>query len=137
MSGILGRDMTYSLLKKALDASSLRHRAITGNIANINTPNYKANRVLFEEKLRNSMSGENIRLKTTNEKHIPLQSGPTGIEPEIVKDTGTSMRTDGNNVDIDLEMANLAANQLLYNALVQQTNNKLSIMRYVIHEGKG
>ncbi|MGI6537604.1 MAG: hypothetical protein ACOX22_04585 [Caldicoprobacterales bacterium] len=40
-------------------------------------------------------------------------------------------------MDIDLEMANLAANQLLYNALIKQTNQKLSVMRHIILEGRG
>jgi len=46
------------------------------------------------------------------------------------------MRTDGNNVDIDREMALMAANQLNYNAMTQVLNEKYSLLRYVIHEGR-
>ncbi|HZK34811.1 MAG TPA: flagellar basal body rod protein FlgB [Bacillota bacterium] len=138
MSSILGADNTYNLLKKALDASSLRQKAISNNVANINTPNYKAKRVVFEEELRKQMTaGGNIRLKLTNDRHIGIQSGSRGVEPRIVEDRTNSMRSDGNNVDIDLEMSNLASNQLLYNTLIQQTNNKISTLRHVIQEGKG
>ncbi|GFR36145.1 hypothetical protein TCEA9_19570 [Thermobrachium celere] len=43
------------------------------------------------------------------------------------------MRLDGNNVDIDLEMANLAANQILYNALISQANTRIAMRRNVIN----
>lgn len=46
------------------------------------------------------------------------------------------MRTDGNNVDIDNEMANLAANYLKYNALISQVNNRMSTTRTVITGGR-
>lgn len=130
-------DQTYGLLKKALDASYLRQQTISNNVANINTPNYQADRVVFEEELRKSMTGKGISLKATQDGHIGLREAEQGVEPRLVKDESPAMRNDGNNVDIDLEMANLAANQLLYNALVQQTNQKISTLRYVIQGGRG
>ncbi|NLA84707.1 MAG: flagellar basal body rod protein FlgB [Clostridiales bacterium] len=136
---------TYVLLKKALDASHLRQQALTHNIANSNTPNFKANRVVFEEELKKSIKGAsaggapsiNVSLKTTISNHIGPRTEDNGVVPRLVKDQSPPMRNDGNNVDIDLEMANLAANQLLYNALIKQTNQKLSVMRHIILEGKG
>ena len=46
------------------------------------------------------------------------------------------MRQDGNNVDIDLEMTNQAANTLMFNALTQQVSGKISMKRYIIGGGK-
>ncbi|SJZ53025.1 flagellar basal body rod protein FlgB [Garciella nitratireducens] len=132
---ILQNDMTYGLLKNALGASQLRQETIANNIANINTPNYKASRVIFEEELQRVLQrGGSIGLKATHFNHIGISKQT--VEPKIIKDTAASMRNDGNNVDIDLEMANLAANQLLYNALIQQSNGKISTLRYIIHEGR-
>ena len=128
-------DQTYGLLKKALDASYLRQQAISNNIANINTPNYKADRVVFEEELKKSMTGAGVSLKATHDNHIGLREVDQGVEPRLVKDSSPAMRNDGNNVDVDLEMSNLAANQLLYSALVQQTSQKISTLRYVIKGG--
>lgn len=48
MSNILGADGTYNILKRALDTASLRQKTISNNIANINTPNYKAKRLVFD-----------------------------------------------------------------------------------------
>lgn len=129
-------DKTMRLLTKALNAATYRNEAISNNIANVNTKNYKANRVVFEEELRNAMNVNKGKLSTTHENHIKLTDSVDNIEPVMVKDTTTSMRLDGNNVDIDMENANLAANQLLYNALIQQANKKISLLRHVISEGR-
>lgn len=135
MSGIVGKDNTYGLLKSALSASYIRQETLSNNIANVNTPNYKANRVLFEDELKKSISKSHIGIQATHRNHIGGNVNKE-IQPKIIKDKSTTMRNDGNNVDIDLEMANLAANQLLYNTLIQQTNSKISTLRYVINEGR-
>ncbi len=128
-------DRTMQLINKALNAAVCRNEAISNNIANVNTRNYKANRVLFEEELKNAMDGLKGKLHTTHSKHINISKSIEDITPKVVKDTTTSMRLDGNNVDIDIENANLAANQLLYNALIQQASKKISVLRHVISEG--
>lgn len=118
-------DLTYKLLKKSLDASSLRQKVISHNLANINTKGYKRSEVVFEEKLKQEMGR--------------LQNDPDyvdSIEPEVVTDNSTSFNMDGNNIDLDVEMANMAANDILYNTLVAQLNNRISVMRYVISEGR-
>jgi len=123
---------TYNLLKKSMDASTLRSKVIANNIANINTKGYKKLYVTFEETLNDSM-GKNT-LKTDNNKHMQTGSGSSDIA--VQRDESTSMRQDGNNVDIDLEMTNQAANSLMYNALVKQINSKISLESYVIRGGK-
>jgi flagellar basal-body rod protein FlgB len=122
----------YGLLKKGLDASSLRSKASSNNIANINTKGYKKYSVSFEENLQKSI--EHMDLKTTESKHIN-EVGEAG-EAKLQQDLSSSMREDGNNVDIDNEMANQAANTLMYNALITQVNSKIALQRYVINEGR-
>lgn len=121
----------YDLLKKGLDASSLRGKVIANNIANVNTIGYKKYTVSFEETLQENM--DKLELKNEDDKHMKL-----GVPGEITikKDESTSMRSDGNNVDIDNEMANEAANALMYNALITQVNNRLTNTRYVINGGR-
>ena len=123
---------TYNLLTKSMDASSLRSKVIANNIANINTKGYKKFYVTFEDTLKDSMGGD--RMKTDNSKHI--QTGSNSGQISVKKDESTSMRQDGNNVDIDLEMTNQAANSLMYNALVKQVNSKISLTSYIIRGGK-
>lgn len=133
---ILSTDMTYNLLKKSLDASSLRQQTISNNISNINTPNYKSSKVVFEEKLNRALDKGKVSLTATKSNHIGIHNNINNIEPSVVKNTNTKMKKDGNNVDIDLEMVNLSANQILYNTLIQQTNKKMSTLRYVISGGR-
>ncbi|PRR79426.1 Flagellar basal body rod protein FlgB [Clostridium liquoris] len=119
----------YDLMKKALDASSTRSRVISNNVANINTANYKRHYVTFEDTLKEA--SDDLKLKSTNERHITEESKYGDIE--VKQDKSSSMRQDGNNVDIDLEKTNQAANTLMYNALITEVNNSLSSKRYVIN----
>lgn len=126
-------NLSYSLIKKSLDASTERGRAISNNIANVNTPGYKAFRVNFEDKVKNVLNNSSIALKTTSAKHINDGNTIETLTHEIKKDKSKSMRLDGNNVDIDMEMANLAANQIMYNALISQANSRIAMRRTVIN----
>lgn len=124
-------ELVYDLLQKGLDASQARSEATADNMANINTEGYKRKYVTFEESLKKSV--DDLELKTDDEKHIKVNSEYGSVN--IKTDDSTSMNEDGNNVDIDNEMVNQSANALMYNALVTQVNNKLSMRRYVI-DGK-
>lgn len=129
-------ELTYILLKKSLDASSERGRVIANNIANVNTKGFKASKVIFEDKLKDILENKGIELTVTNKRHIRGGSSISNIEYEVQKDNSTSMRPDGNNVDIDIEMSNLAANTILYNTLISQANSRLSMRRFIISEGR-
>lgn len=134
ITSIIGTDTdSYGLMKEGIKAATVRGKAISNNIANINTENYKRFNVVFEENL-NKDSKSNVDLKVTNKRHL-TGSNATG-DITVEKDNSTSMRTDGNNVDLEVEKVNQAANTLKYNALVQQANSKLSNIKYVIAGGK-
>ena len=62
---------TYELLKTSLSVSNKRSELTSTNIANINTPDYKAKRIQFESNLKKIMSDESFTLTTTNKKHLP------------------------------------------------------------------
>lgn len=128
---INNNDSTMKLLKLGLDASSLRGETIANNMANVNTEDYKKSYVKFEENLSNEIN--KISLKKTRSEHLNGSSDSALISVE--QDNSTSMRTDGNNVDIDLEKVNQATNSLMYNALITQANSKLSMTKSVINGG--
>lgn len=125
-------EKAYTLIKKSLDASVKRGQVIANNIANVNTKDYKRHYVTFEETLEESK--KSIKLNTSEEKHITTSEEYGNIQ--IKKDETSSMRMDGNNVDIDNEMTNLAANNLKYNALITQLNSRISLKRYIISGGR-
>ena len=109
------------LLNQALDAYQLRHKAISANISNVNTPGYRSKQVIFEELLANEMSKPASSGAVTNANHIPIEStGNGGITPQLVDRmpdalTNKDQYMSGfNNVDVDVEMTELAKNQIQY-----------------------
>ena len=115
--------VAYNLLKDDLNVSALRNRVIANNISNINTAGYKRKYVSFEDTLQNTI--KSVSLKTSSEKHIS-SSSESGDE-RIITDNSTSTRSDGNNVDIDTEIVNLTANNMMYESLTTALNNRFAI----------
>ncbi|MBN1037803.1 flagellar basal body rod protein FlgB [Clostridium botulinum] len=122
---------TYNLLKDGLKASNARSKAIANNMANINTKGYKKFNVIFEENLKNNSDTKDLPLKTTNSRHLRGNNDLNG-DIEVVREENTSMRTDDNNVDLELEKVNQAANTLKYNALITKLNGKFNSLKTVI-----
>lgn len=122
-------NMTYSLLKKSMDVTVESNKVIANNIANINTKGYKRFYVPFDEVLKNKES--QAGMKVTREKHIANSS--SGIT--IKRDDITSMREDGNNVDLESEMTSQAANTMMYESLVRLVSGKLNATSNVIKGG--
>lgn len=124
------------VLQKAMDGSTLRHTAITNNIANVNTPGYKKIEVSFQDALEEALQPE-AKLKRTNPKHLPVRRplDDAGIV-QTRTSTQTTLRNDGNNVDVDIELATLAENNLYFNGLAQMLSSQLALLKTSISEGK-
>lgn len=121
------------LLEGGLDGLSLRNKVLADNIANVDTPGFKRSDVNFNEVLKSALGKEGLarlELRRTSPAHLPGIGSFNGNF--IVKDTSTTFRNDGNNVDIDLEMARLAQNTLHYNALSTALTSHLMMLRQVI-----
>ncbi|WP_315068458.1 flagellar basal body rod protein FlgB [uncultured Clostridium sp.] len=126
----IGNDDNYDLIKKGINASNVRAKTIANNMANVNTKDYKRFNVVFEENL-NKDNSSSLELKKTRKEHISSSDeSQDGIS--IEKDNSTSMRSDGNNVDLDVEKVNQAANTLKYNALITDINNKFNNLKIVL-----
>ena len=124
-----------AVLEQALSAASLRQKVISNNIANVNTPEYKKSEVSFEDMLQSTINGDRMPMLQTNVRHFSPQQKAVPA-PQVNVIGNTSVRKDGNNVDIDVEMANLAKNSIYYNAVVQQLSSYYSGLKTVIREGK-
>lgn len=127
----INNDVSMQFIKLGLDASALRGKVISNNMANINTENFKKSYVSFEENLNNATN--EFDLKRTKKVHLNGKLNDSLIS--VKEDNSTSMRTDGNNVDMDLEKVNQAANTLMYNALITQANSKLNMTKAAISGG--
>ena len=119
--------LTDEVLKKGLDASALRQRVTADNVANVNTPGFKRSTVSFEENLNRALE---------NKDALDQRASVGEVNARVIRDRRTSMRSDHNNVDMDIEMVTLSANQIKYNSMIQLLSNRYGIMRYVINEGR-
>ncbi len=125
-------------LERGLDAAWTRHQVIANNVANVNTPDFKASHVEFEDHFKAALEDEalGIKNKKTRAKHIDFSEDIDTLRVRVIQDTTTTERMDGNNVDIDYEMAELAKNSLYYNTLATKATQDLSRLRVAITEGR-
>ena len=118
--------------------ASLRHKVIADNVANVNTPGFKRSEVPFEEVLHETLAKQTqkLPLSLTHERHLaqPIQSTMQTSQVRQISDN--SSRSDGNNVDIETEMATMAKNTIYYDASVQQLSRYFSSLKSAINEGR-
>lgn len=115
-----------NVLDKAADASWMRNEAISNNLANSDTPNYKRQDVSFESQLRASITGANANNLDGKIHKVDLKT----IKPSVYTDVSqVSYRLDGNNVDPDTENVYLAENQLKYQGLMNSITQEFTNMR--------
>jgi flagellar basal-body rod protein FlgB len=117
---------TYSYLEKSLDIAKQQHAFISSNIANIDTPRYKAREVDFKTTLKNAMEGSSVFLTRTNERHI----GGAADEMGYVMST-----RDHGPIDLDIEMSKLAQNNLKYRMAVEALVRKATKMKSILGSG--
>jgi flagellar basal-body rod protein FlgB len=124
---------TISQLERGLDFSATKGKVISQNIANIDTPNYKAKNVSFKEVFAN-VKANSLEAYRTDARHINFKSNTT--HPGVFNYSNLRYRQDGNGVDMDKEQADLAANQIYYNAVVDRINGKFNTLQNVIKGGR-
>lgn len=123
-------------LRSGLDASALRNQVIANNIANAETPGFKSSSVEFETMFRSAIEAQGgFKPKATRDKHRAGSSSIKNVSAAVVQNTSTTMRMDDNNVDIDFQNAELAKNQIYYEALIEKLNSEYARLRMAIREG--
>ena len=129
----------FDYLGRGLAAATMRHEVISNTIANVNTPNFKRSAVNFEDLLAKELhldnDGRRLDMVRTHDRHLPMAL-PGKVHAVIEEDGTTTMRVDNNNVDIDIEMAGLAKNQLYYNAMTTELGSFINRMKGVITSGQ-
>lgn len=129
MMSLFGGSITN--LQQGLDYAATKNQTIANNIANIDTPNYKAKQVNFKSVLNQQMGG--FQARRTNDKH--LEFGNEMRTHRITTNNSTQYNHNGNNVDVDKEMTELANNQIYYQALVDRLNGDFNKLQTVIRGG--
>jgi flagellar basal-body rod protein FlgB len=117
--------------KLALNGLSRRQEVISHNLANIDTPGFQAQKVDFEGALQRALDGsQTIGLSATHGAHLGSPDG-TAARIQVSARQGGSMRADGNNVDLDVELVQMAETELRYEALTRLVNKKFNLLREI------
>ncbi len=135
MAGLIDKifDNTVPGLEKQLDLTLRRHEAISSNIANAETPQYRAVDVNFEKELEAAFGQSTGNLAKTDPRHID----ETGSQAaHITSDYSGATKPDGNNVDIDIQMGKLAFNSGQYTIATNLMRKKLGVLRRLITESR-
>lgn len=112
MSGLF--DSTISLIGHSLDLRVSRHNVLASNIANIETPGYRALDIRFEDELRKlDGSARGKVLVSTHPGHIAPDT-ERSVNPQVFLVSAEPGSLDGNSVGVDSEMVKLSANSMMY-----------------------
>lgn len=131
---MIGDTAASALLQKALDGTWQRQRAISNNIANYETPGYKAINVSFEDSLDQEVQ-KLAGSMGTEERYSEGMEAIKNSEIGVYSDYSTSERADGNNVNIESENIEMAKAQIQYQYLTRSMTDMFSRLRYAISLG--
>jgi len=131
-------DKTTEALSTAVNMRLLKNNVISANIANAETPGYKANKMDFEDALARQIDIDGLRkMSTSHREHIPVGGTASArAKAEIYDNPDGVTSNDGNTVDLEREMTMLAENQIQYKAAIQLINKKLAALKYAASEGR-
>lgn len=117
---------TISILEKSIDLRVQNHSVISSNIANAETPGFRAVRFNFEEELKKVMPRDNaLKMARTDPNHIPVKIAPEKVTGTVSKEHVTNQRADSNTVDLDSEVVKMSKNQIMYETMTQLIKGRL------------
>lgn len=120
---VLFRKTSLPAVAKSLDANMLRSKAIANNIANVDVPGYQRVEVNFERDLQKALDRTKLKGSKTNKNHLDIgRREISKVEPKSYRPEDPTLASGVNNVDIDIENAKLAENQILFNFGVKFAN---------------
>lgn len=131
---------TQDLLERGLNNASFKRKVLADNIANVDVPHFKRSEVTFEANLKRALESEDyerrnaVPTQTSHEKHMeffkPLNYKDVKSKAQV--DYLTTMRADGNNVDVEKEMTEVSHNQMAYTIMVERLNQNFRLLNTVI-----
>lgn len=136
MSGIAQH---FSVLSQAMNLRTQRHQVLASNIANADTPQYKARDFNFESAMQNALAGRSgaggLAMSRTAGGH---QSGDGMTGPAALQfRTETQSAVDGNTVDMDVERTQISENAVQYQILTQLIGDKFKGLRSALSSTQG
>jgi flagellar basal-body rod protein FlgB len=125
-------DATVDVLRTALGRASRRSALIASNLANIDTPGYRAVDIAFSDALARA-SAVTLERSSANHAAAPPDAGDAGVVFEADSDR---IRNDGNNVDVDQQMTLLASLQGRYQSAAELVRKRFGLIVYAVTDGR-
>ncbi len=130
----------FPVLERAMNLRARRHNLLTSNIANLDTPGYKAFDIMVEEELQKTAGqerGRSLPMARTDAGHRAGEfSVENGVHTRYAEPQLYSLRGDGNSVDIDKTVSNMTKNNLMYHVSAQIISGRFMGLLSVIKGGK-
>ena len=130
---------SYDLMAEGLNDRALRQKLISSNIANIDTPFYKARDIDFESALSKKAqeifgvdNEKRLKLAKTHKKHFQSIDFVSSKKPTIFFRDGHMARNDANTVDLDIETTQMSKNAIMFNALTAAIKKDSMLFKAVI-----
>ena len=130
-------DKNLSLIDRSMSLRAKRNSLLASNIANRETPGYRAQDLVFDKQLGQALNSDQPGpLKVTDHRHFDgvKRESINDVEGMQINSFNPDPRMDGNTVDLDKEMAKLAENQLMYRAAVRSASWKFRMLKSAISE---
>ena len=133
---------SFDIMEQALHYRKIRQDMIASNIANADTPFYKPRDIRFEDVLQNEIDkkfnkpSKELELAKTNPMHLEPKEFEDNLKPIVFFRDGHLARNDRNSVDIDIEMTEMAKNNIAYNATLQALKKDIEIFKAVIDSSR-
>ena len=125
-------DNSIMTLKRALDVTHVRNKVIAENLANSETPGFKAKKVDFEKAMSDANHGAGLQLRKSNPGHIAPKQTAYNVR---VEESRRPSRADGNNVDQEMEIVNMSENSIIYNSAAETMARRFKLIDFAIDEG--
>jgi len=129
---------TKVVLKTAIDNLNKKQQVISSNLANIDTPLYKAKTTNFDSLMNNVLKKENYQYEKnfiqTHEKHFSLKDDfeKNNLDFEILQKNNYLVQNDENDVDLDIENMEMSKTNMLLNASISAYNKEGSLFNKVL-----
>lgn len=120
-------DTTFSAIQNAMDLEFKRHAILTSNVANAETPGYRARELDFAGELQAALGSKDSEMVKTSPQHMDL--GGDNLAAHITFDDSGTIKSDGNNVDLELEMGKISSNARGYQNATTLMSMKLALLR--------
>lgn len=126
-----------NVLTQALNLRTQRHQILASNIANADTPGYKARDLDFSKAMQGALSGKGETLGLARTAQAHLDGGGSTAFASLLYRKETQSAVDGNTVDMDVERAQISENALQYQVLTRLISDRLQSMRTAISSNAG